>query len=60
VLETGVISGTEHEKARATGRPVLFMMRERGIRPPWDGVPFWYPTVVFPNTMAVQVFNTSP
>jgi hypothetical protein len=59
VLQTGAISGAEHERARSLDRPVLFLLLEAGARPPWSGVPFWYPTVVFPKSMPMQVFNTA-
>jgi hypothetical protein len=62
ILDSGAISGDEHAEARRRGRPVLFMFRESGSRMdgaigPWDGVPFWYPTVVFPLNMPNQLFN---
>lgn len=67
ILVSGGISGGsggEHEAARGANVPVLFLLRESGQRAagernPWSGVPFWYPTVVFPPTMANQVFNAS-
>jgi hypothetical protein len=58
-LATGAISGDEHNRARETGRPVLFLFREAGRPPTWAGVPFWYPTLVFPKNMPMQVFNAS-
>lgn len=63
-LENGAISGTEQARARDERRPVLFMLRESGVRPAgtpnsWSGVPFWYPTLVFPPDMPNQIFNAS-
>jgi hypothetical protein len=64
VLVTGGISGAEFDAARQARMPVLFLLHETGTRPsgtknPWSGVPFWYPTVVFPPSMPNQVFNAS-
>jgi hypothetical protein len=63
-LENGAIGGPEQDRARGERRPVLFMFRESGSRPPgtpnsWSGVPFWYPTLVFPPDMPNQIFNAS-
>lgn len=57
-------SGGEYEAAKSMNLPVLFLLHESGQRAageknPWSGVPFWYPTVVFPPSMANQVFNAS-
>jgi hypothetical protein len=58
----GAITGSangEHPTARAMAGPVLFLLRESGDHPPWVGVPFWYPTLVFPRDMPNQVFNVT-
>lgn len=57
-LPSGAISGSEHSGARSQRRPILFMMREAGATERgWSGVPFWYPTIVFPSDMEHWVFN---
>jgi hypothetical protein len=58
-LVSGAISGDEHQRARRAGAPVLFLFHERGDHSPWANVPFWYPTLVFPNDMANAVFNVT-
>lgn len=59
LLLQGAISGDEQRLARSLGGPVLFLLRERGDHQPWAGVPFWYPTLVFPRDMPNQVFNVT-
>jgi len=56
-LTSGAIGGPEQTKARGRDQPVLFMLKEAGTGDAWDGVPFWYPTIVFPPSMPNQVFN---
>lgn len=58
ILSTGAIGGEDQDRARAQNRPVLFMLWHDGSRP-FAGEPFWYPTLVFPTTMANQVFNVT-
>lgn len=58
ILSTGAIGGEDQDRARAQNRPVLFMLWHDGARP-FSGEPFWYPTLVFPTTMANQVFNVT-
>jgi hypothetical protein len=58
-LTSGSIGGPDQRRARELDRPVLFMLRESGLGPAWDGVPFWHPTVVFPPSMPNQVFNVT-
>lgn len=59
ILLQGAISGAEQRLARTLGGPVLFLLRERGDHAPWSGIPFWYPTLVFPRDMPNQVFNVT-
>ena len=63
-LISGGLSGTEYDQAKLHGLPVLFLLRESGVRlagepNPWAGAPFWYPDFVFPTSMQTQVFNAS-
>lgn len=61
LLASGAISGGakgEHGRARAQGKPVLFLMRESGDPARnWAGCPFWYPSLVFPSDMQHWMFN---
>ena len=67
VLVSGALDGSpggEIDRAKQLNRPVLFLIRESGVRPageqnPWSGVPFWYPDLIFPGDMPNQVFNAS-
>ncbi len=57
-LPTGALFGGDLDITRKKGRPVLWLFKDYGQRvPPWDGVPFYYPTVVFPNDMSTQIFS---
>ncbi len=58
-LVTGALFGEEQQRARSIGAPVLFLFHESGGHAPWAGVPFWYPTLVFPRDMANTVFNVT-
>jgi hypothetical protein len=56
-LSTGALQGDALKTARAKARPVLCLFKDSGQRPPWDGVPFYYPSIVFPDDMSTQVFS---
>lgn len=58
-LATGAMSGPELSTSRAFNKPVLALFKQEGVPGKWDGVPFWYPTIVLPGSMSTQVFNTS-
>jgi hypothetical protein len=59
-LPQGALSGADQQRARNQTRPVLFLTWFRGDREKgWDGVSFWYPTIVFPGDMANWVFNVT-
>jgi hypothetical protein len=59
VLSAGIAGQPEVVAARATNAPVLMMFRVAGERQMgWAGIPFWYPTLIFPNQTTV-VFNWS-
>lgn len=63
-LATGALSGkgatSNLSRARARRRPVLFMFQDEGARDRgWSGLPFWYPTLVFPSDMPTLLFNSS-
>jgi hypothetical protein len=55
---TGVLSGPELDQARNKSAPVLCVFRDDG-KVLTAGRQFWYPTLVLPSSMAMQVFNTS-
>jgi len=57
VIDGGGLSSVEHDRGRRMGRPVLYLLRERG-EGRWQ-IPFWYPGLVFPNSMPNQVFNVT-
>jgi hypothetical protein len=56
---TGAVSDKELRLARDKDRPTLFLFREEGVESHWDGVPFYYPSLVLPSSMRNQVFNIS-
>jgi hypothetical protein len=56
-LPTGAASSAEQQGARRLDAPALLLFRCSGDYPPWEGAPFWYPTVVFPPSMPTHVFN---
>ena len=58
-MVSGAISSAEQSAARGMNGPVLFLFREQGDHDPWARIPFWYPTLVFPSSMANQVFNVT-
>jgi len=53
-LTTGAASGSEVRGALDKNAPVLFLFRDSGK---YLGQEFWYPTLVLPSDMPVQVFN---
>lgn len=58
LISSGAASGDEQAQARRMGLPVLMLFEETGDRSlDWGGCPFWYPTVVFPTSMEVRIFN---
>jgi hypothetical protein len=60
VLSTGSIGGSEQQQARQQRGPVLFLLRATAdTAARWGGVVFYHATVVFPNSMPVQVFNAT-
>lgn len=58
-LPTGAVSREELRDAKAKDAVVLLLFHDNGQSGAWDNVPFWYPSLVFPTSMANQVFNTS-
>ena len=56
-LGTGAASGDEVKAAVSKDGPVLFLFRDDGSN--LDGRTFWYPSLVFPSSMATQVFNVT-
>jgi hypothetical protein len=60
VLPTGAMSGEELKNARGKGLPVmcLFRVKPKGASSDWNGE-FWYPVIVFPESMPAIVFNRS-
>ena len=58
-LPTGAVSREELRDAKAKDAVVLLLFHDNGQSGAWDSVPFWYPSLVFPTSMANQVFNTS-
>jgi hypothetical protein len=60
-LATGALSGDELRSAQQQSAPVLCVFRDdgRGLSGPQHGQEYWYPTLVLPSNMAVQVFNTT-
>ncbi len=58
-LPTGALSGEELTKARAQALPTFFLFRQKEPRAFWDDDLFFYPTLVFPNSMSNHVYNDS-
>lgn len=58
-LPTGALSGSELKSARSRSGPTFFLFEEDGNHPCWDDAPFWYPTLVFPESMPNQVYDRS-
>ena len=58
-MVSGAISSAEQSAARGMNGPVLFLFRGQGDHDPWARIPFWYPTLVFPSSMANQVFTVT-
>jgi hypothetical protein len=56
LMLTAAASGDEVSDARAQNRPVLFLFRDTGRK---IGTQFWYPTLVLPSDMPIQVFNVT-
>lgn len=61
ILPTGALSGDELKEARKQPGPVLCVFRDdgRALLPPAIGREYWYPSLVLPNDMPTQVFNTT-
>jgi hypothetical protein len=61
VFPTGTIGGPDTDAAaRAPALPILFALRpDRATAARWGAAQFWHPTIVFPRSMAVHVFNAS-
>ncbi len=57
LLASGVIGDAEYKNSKNLGIPVLWLFRINGSTRGWDGVDFFYPTVVFPEDMTPFVFN---
>jgi hypothetical protein len=56
-LTTAAASGSETKLAKQQGVPAFFLFRDTGK---YLGVEeFWYPTLLLPEDMSVQVFNVS-
>jgi hypothetical protein len=53
-LTTGAASGDEIKLAKERGVPVLFLFRDSGKH---LGQEFWYPTLLLPKSMNLQLFN---
>jgi hypothetical protein len=61
ILGTGVLNSAEVDRAGNQGAPVLCVFRDDGRAvAKAKGRPYWYPTLVWPATMATQLFNTTP
>ena len=60
-LATGVLSGDELADARRQSAPVLCVFQDdgRALKGTANGQTYWYPTLVLPETMPTQVFNTT-
>lgn len=56
-LATGAIGGDERSRARAQPVPTFFLFRQKDPRPCWNNDRFFYPTIVFPDSMPNHVFN---
>lgn len=56
LLATGATSGEEDREAKARGVPVFMAFRDSGKL---TGEPFWFPTLVFPDSIDTMVFNVS-
>jgi hypothetical protein len=61
ILPTGALSGPELSQAKALGAPVLCVFRDdgRALKTSNGGRLYWYPTMVFPEDMPTQLFNTT-
>ncbi len=56
-LEQGILSGDELKNGRDGSIPTLWVAKMTGRD--WDGVDFYYPTIVSPNSLSPYVFNNS-
>ncbi len=57
ISDGGAISSVQQTPARELAGPTLFLFKVSGQFEPWTGAPFWFPTLTFPSSMPMQVYN---
>jgi hypothetical protein len=58
-LPTGALGGNEVDLSRKRSLPTLWLLRQSAEYDLWKNKKFWYPTVVFPESMPTQIYNAS-
>lgn len=58
-LSTGALNGDELSRARSRREPTLFVFRQAVAEKIWKHEQFYYPTLVFPQSMPNFVYNNA-